>query len=294
MDVRVMLEVTPSELGGLLARGWRRFGASYFRPACPSCTQCISTRIPAGQFVPTRSQRRARRLASKLTRVVSAPVVDDERLALYERWHTQRESRRGWAESPLNAERYAFDFAFAHPSVREVGFRDPANHDRLVGLGIVDVVPGALSAVSFLGSRARAALAWRRAHRVVDRGRGEARARPCVSGLPRGRVPVAGLQGALPSAGVARGAAGAGRCSGVETFRGDWRAGPLTREEPLRSERGDGQGDPADQECHSAEGRDCTEDGDTCQCERVEAAGKNQDPRREAPARDHDGAPFAA
>ena len=51
MDVRVMLEVTPSELGGLLARGWRRFGASYFRPACPSCTQCISTRIPAGEFV---------------------------------------------------------------------------------------------------------------------------------------------------------------------------------------------------------------------------------------------------
>lgn len=144
-----MLEVTPSELGSLLARGWRRFGASYFRPACPSCTQCLSTRIPAREFVPTRSQRRARRLASKLTRIVSAPVVDHERLALYERWHTQRESRRGWAESPLDAERYAFDFAFAHPSVREIGFRDPADHDRLVGLGIVDVVPAALSAVYF-------------------------------------------------------------------------------------------------------------------------------------------------
>ena len=108
----------------------------------------------------------------------------------------------------------------------------------------------AVSRVSSLGSRTRAALAWRCAHRVVDRGRGEARARPCISGLPRGRVPVAGLQGALPSAGVARGAAGAGRYSGVETFRGHWRAGPLTGENPpLRSERGDGQGDPADQEC---------------------------------------------
>ena len=144
-----MLDVTPAELGELLERGWRRFGASYFRPACASCNQCVSTRIPARGFVPSRSQRRARRLASKLSRVVSAPVVDDERLALYERWHAQREARRGWAESPLDAERYAFDFAFDHPSVREVGFRDPADHNRLVGLGIVDVVPSALSAVYF-------------------------------------------------------------------------------------------------------------------------------------------------
>jgi leucyl-tRNA---protein transferase len=149
MDVRVMLDVTPAELGALLARGWRRFGASYFRPACSACSQCVSTRILAREFVPTRSQRRARRLASKLTRVVSAPVVDIERLGLYERWHAQREVRRGWAENPLDEERYAFDFAFAHPSVREVAFRDPASHDRLVGLGIVDVVPNALSAVYF-------------------------------------------------------------------------------------------------------------------------------------------------
>ena len=48
----------------------------------------------------------------------------------------------------LDAERYAFDFAFAHPSVREVVFRD-AGSGRLVGLGIVDETPRALSAVYF-------------------------------------------------------------------------------------------------------------------------------------------------
>ena len=76
-------------------------------------------------------------------------MVDEERLALYERWHAQREAQRGWTPSPLDAERYAFDFAFEHPSVREVCFRDPAKQNRIVGLGIVDVVPAALSAVYF-------------------------------------------------------------------------------------------------------------------------------------------------
>ena len=227
MDVHVMLEVTPSELGGLLARGWRRFGASYFRPACPSCTQCISTRIPAGQFVPDSQPAPCAppRIEADTRRVRT--VVDDERLALYKRWHTQRESRRGWAASPLDAERYASDFAFApiHRFAKWVFAIRQTTESARRARDRPDVVPGALSAVFiFLGSRARAALAWRRAHRMVDRGRGEARARPCVSGLPRGRVPVAGLQGALPSAGVARGAAGAGRCSGVETFGGDRRA----------------------------------------------------------------------
>jgi leucyl-tRNA---protein transferase len=145
----VVHRVRPDELGRLLERGWRHFGPVFFRPACEGCSECVSTRIPAAGFVPSRSQRRARRLASGLNRAVSAPVVDQERLALYERWHSQREEQRGWPKSPLDADRYADDFALRHPSVREVTFRDPAHGERLVGLGIVDIVPNGLSAVYF-------------------------------------------------------------------------------------------------------------------------------------------------
>jgi len=49
----------------------------------------------------------------------------------------------------LDPERYAIDFAFPHPAVREVAFRDPDDGDRLVGLGIFDETPRALSAVYF-------------------------------------------------------------------------------------------------------------------------------------------------
>jgi arginyl-tRNA--protein-N-Asp/Glu arginylyltransferase len=149
LDVAMLVEVTAAELGILLESGWRRFGPSYFRPDCAACRECVSLRVPVAAFQPSRSQRRARRLARGLTRSVGVPVVDEERVELYRRWHAQRERARGWDVGSIDEERYSFDFAFAHPAVREVTFRDPAHSNRLVGLGIVDEVPSALSAVIF-------------------------------------------------------------------------------------------------------------------------------------------------
>jgi leucyl-tRNA---protein transferase len=149
LDVHIMVDVSAAELGELLERGWRRFGPVYFRPACPSCQECVTLRVPTASFRPTKSQRRARKNAAGLVRASGRPVIDDERLQLYARWHAQRETSRGWEPSPLDAERYAIDFAFEHPAVREVTFRDPSADNRLVGLGIVDEVPRAVSAVYF-------------------------------------------------------------------------------------------------------------------------------------------------
>lgn len=148
LEVRVQVDVSPGELDELLDRGWRRFGPVYFRPACAACGECITLRIPTATFAPTKSQRRAAKNAAHLVRRVALPIVDEERLALYRRWHAHREVARGWDESELDEERYALDFAFPHPSVREVTFRDPEN-GRLLGLGICDETPRALSAVYF-------------------------------------------------------------------------------------------------------------------------------------------------
>ncbi|MDB4944643.1 MAG: Arginine-tRNA-protein transferase [Labilithrix sp.] len=149
LEIRVMLEVTTRELEALLERGWRRFGPMYFRPACAACSECVTLRVDAAAFKPSKSQRRAAKNARRLRRIVSVPVVDDERLALYAKWHAQREDRKGWEPTEVDPERYAMDFAFPHPAAREVAFRDPEDGDRLVGLGIVDETPNALSAVYF-------------------------------------------------------------------------------------------------------------------------------------------------
>ena len=149
LEVRVAVDVSSEELDALLQRGWRRFGPSYFRPACPTCRACVATRVPVADFHPSRSQKRARNHSSRLQRIVDTPHVDRERIDLYARWHLDRELTLGWDPVALDAERYAMEFAFPHPSVREVAFRDPADDDRLVGLGIVDEVPSGLSAVYF-------------------------------------------------------------------------------------------------------------------------------------------------
>ena len=156
LEIRVMDDVTVEELDALLERGWRKFGPVYFRPKCIGCGECVTLRVDTAAFRPSKSQRRAARNAARLRRVVGVPVVDDERLALYHLWHSQREETRGWEPSDLDPERYAVDFAFPHPAAREVAFRDPDDGDRLVGLGIFDEAPRAMSAVYFFWDPERA------------------------------------------------------------------------------------------------------------------------------------------
>ena len=40
LEINVLVDVTPAELDAMLARGWRRFGPVYFRPACEGCGEC--------------------------------------------------------------------------------------------------------------------------------------------------------------------------------------------------------------------------------------------------------------
>ncbi len=156
LEIRVMDDVTSQELDVLLSCGWRRFGPVYFRPKCIGCGDCVTLRVDAAAFRPSKSQRRAVKNAARLHRAVGIPIVDDERLALYHLWHAQREQARGWEPSDLDPERYAVDFAFPHPAAREVAFRDPEDGNRLVGLGIFDETPRALSAVYFFWDPERA------------------------------------------------------------------------------------------------------------------------------------------
>jgi arginine-tRNA-protein transferase len=156
LEIRVMADVTVEELESLLSRGWRRFGPVYFRPACIGCGECVTLRIDVQTFAPSKSQRRAAKNAARLRREVGVPIVDDERLALYHRWHEQREETRGWDASDIDSERYAMDFAFPHPAAREVAFRDPADGGRLVGLGIFDETKRSMSAVYFFWDPERA------------------------------------------------------------------------------------------------------------------------------------------
>jgi arginyl-tRNA--protein-N-Asp/Glu arginylyltransferase len=147
MEYRLMVGMQPAELDRLLERGWRRFGAAVFRPACASCGECVSLRIDVQAFQVSRSQRRARNRCAHLTVTVGAPVIDDERLDLHARWHAGREQARGWHPSELDADDYARSFGAVDACAREVQYRDEGG--KLVGLGICDETADAYSAVYF-------------------------------------------------------------------------------------------------------------------------------------------------
>ncbi len=147
LDHRILLDVTEDELQHLLERGWRRFGPDYFRPRCGACTECLPTRVPTSTFSPSKSQRRARAKCSGLRIRIGRPRFDDERLALYHRWHAFREGTRGWDEAELSERSYRLQFTFAHPAAREIAYYD--EHDRLVGVALCDQTERAWSAIYF-------------------------------------------------------------------------------------------------------------------------------------------------
>lgn len=158
LEVRVMLDVSGEDMDVLLERAWRRFGPIYFRPACSGCAECVSLRVLVDRFAPSKSQRRAERASAKLRRVVGRPHVDAERIALYERWHSNREAARAWEPNEQTPERYKLEFGFAHPCAREAAFYDDAAGGRLVGVGLFDQTPRALSAAFFFYDPAYARL----------------------------------------------------------------------------------------------------------------------------------------
>jgi leucyl-tRNA---protein transferase len=146
LEHRVLLDMTPGDADELLDRGWRHFGPGWFRPACGACSACLSTRIIAGEFAPTRSQRRVWRRARYLRAEVGAPTVDKARLALFHAWQRDRIQVRGWERAPLTVKDYWMRFAFATPFAREVAYYDDDDGGRLMMVSICDETPRAWSA----------------------------------------------------------------------------------------------------------------------------------------------------
>lgn len=143
-EFRIALDVTQDDLERFLVRGWRRFGPAYFRPACKTCTECVSIRIPADRFEPSRAQRRVWRGVAPLRVTYGPPRIDDERVELYRRWHAERRERLGWRAEPMTYERYHVELAFPHEAARELAWYDGAE---LIAVSLVDETRESVSAV---------------------------------------------------------------------------------------------------------------------------------------------------
>jgi arginine-tRNA-protein transferase len=70
--------------------GFRRSQTVVYRPACEACAECVSVRVLAPQYEPSRSLRRIAKLNSDLTSEVRPPIATDEQFELLSRYLSKR------------------------------------------------------------------------------------------------------------------------------------------------------------------------------------------------------------
>lgn len=123
----------------------RRTGHVVYRPICSDCRACQPLRVDVNRFEPSKSQRKLwRKNRSAFSVELNRPVADEEHVALYNRY------QRMWHESEeavLDIATYQEAFVWAPVETLELSWRDAAG--KLVGVGILDVLPAGFSSVYF-------------------------------------------------------------------------------------------------------------------------------------------------
>ena len=138
--------VLPSELyQRMMDLRFRRSGRLLYRPVCDDCSLCIPVRIDVSCFRPSDSQRRVLRRNAGVTVEWSSPEFTGEKVELYTRYLDSRHAGGPMAEEASAESLRSFLYESPSETIEAVYRLD----GRLIGVGICDVTPVALSTVYF-------------------------------------------------------------------------------------------------------------------------------------------------
>lgn len=147
LEYRILHRITDGQYEQLLRRGWRRFGTHFFRPACPGCVKCRSLRVDVAAFTPSKSQRRCEKRNEDVRLEIGRPSVSQSHLDLYNAYHSAMHDAKGWRERGVDRSEYCHSFLDGNwPFAREIRY---LRGTELVGVGLIDIVPGATSSIYF-------------------------------------------------------------------------------------------------------------------------------------------------
>jgi arginyl-tRNA--protein-N-Asp/Glu arginylyltransferase len=143
-----------SELNDLLTHGgFRRSQSIAYRPACETCRACVSVRVIAEDFRPTRSMRRVLERNSDLIAEMRVPVPTSEQYSVFRSYLDSRHRDGGMAD--MTVLDYAMMVEDSHVETRIVEFRRRGPDGRmsgrgngpLLGVALTDVLSDGLSMV---------------------------------------------------------------------------------------------------------------------------------------------------
>jgi arginyl-tRNA--protein-N-Asp/Glu arginylyltransferase len=147
LELRGIANMSGEEYSALLSRGYRRFGWQVFRPACRTCFECRSIRIRVQDYRPNANERRVLRQNSSIRAELHPLFAAREHIELYNVYHRFMHEHRGWPRQQTSPETYAREFlSGAKGSGRQWLYFEGS---RLVGVALMDEVPGSVSLVYF-------------------------------------------------------------------------------------------------------------------------------------------------
>ncbi|MDF1607162.1 arginyltransferase [Hoeflea sp. YIM 152468] len=119
-----------ADLNDLLTQGgFRRSQNIAYRPACESCRACVSVRILAGEFEPTKSMRRNRAINADLVANEYHAEPSSEQYKLFRRYLDSRHQRGGMADMSIGD--YAMMVEDSHVETRIIEYRLQTEGDGL-------------------------------------------------------------------------------------------------------------------------------------------------------------------
>lgn len=133
----------------LLERGWRRFGEMFFAPFCDFCKECVSIRYIVSGFKLSQNHKRVLRNNAHIRCEFKAPTYHIDKVALYNKYHSQMNIKKGWEYNQVDRDKYNYMFVDGRGGFgKEICF---FSDDRLIGVALVDIlnVSKAMSAIYF-------------------------------------------------------------------------------------------------------------------------------------------------
>ncbi len=134
-------DLNESELEEFFSRGWRKFGEYYFRPSCGECRQCIPLRVLAGEFAPTKSQRRVARNCADIEVRFNELEFRDEIFEIY-RDHSLIRFGKDSDENDF----FAAFYTRSCPTLQSEYFLK----GELIAVGFIDVSSNGLSSIYYI------------------------------------------------------------------------------------------------------------------------------------------------